>query len=106
MWRILRRGAAEGAPLQGQPVLIFSLVISLVLLATVALAPSSSATRQVTGGSGAKGKHKKSGFVPGDVLVRYRSEEVASRQTRTVTLQSAEGRSILIKVERFDGSDI
>ena len=43
--------------------------------------------------------------MPGEVLVRYRSERIAKRQTLQ-TLSTVEGRQLAIQVERFEGADI
>jgi hypothetical protein len=50
-------------------------------------------------------KHSEPEFVPGEALVRYRSERLAQRKN-VETLVSAEGRQLAIQLERFDGSDI
>jgi subtilisin family serine protease len=86
--------------------LTFSFLLGLILLAAVRLPPSSRATLKVTSTPNAKVKRTRPEFVPGEVLVRYQSESVAKLQPRTKTLQSSEGQSIVMQVERFEGSDI
>ena len=54
----------------------------------------------------AEQKRSRPEFVPGDVLVRYKSEGIARRQQRTPTELKVEDRIIPIQVERFEGSDL
>ena len=82
--------------------LLFFLAFTFLLVA--ALPSTSKATRE-SGQSGSSRKRTRPEFVPGDVLVRYRSESVAKRLTTASTL-SVEGRDIAIQVERFEGSEI
>src|SRR5437667_10307073 len=86
--------------------LTFSFFLTLILFAFVALPPSSRATHGTSKVSDITGKRTRPEFVPGEVLVRYQSESVAKLQPRTSTLQSSEGQSIVMQVERFDGSNI
>jgi subtilisin family serine protease len=83
--------------------LAFSFLIVLTFLFAVALPPSSTATPGQPGGVSKKPLSPE--FVPGEVLVRYRSERIAKRQTLQ-TLASADGRQLSIQVERFEGADI
>lgn len=88
----------------GRLALAFSFLIFLTLFVVTALPPTSRAT-QDGNQSDVKQKQPRPEFVPGEVLVRYRSERVANRQPHTATL-SAKGRQVGIKIERFDGSNI
>ncbi|MBA3805322.1 MAG: S8 family serine peptidase, partial [Acidobacteria bacterium] len=45
-------------------------------------------------------------FVPGEILVRYRSDAEARREESAATPLRKNGREISVKVERFDGSDL
>ena len=81
--------------------LAFTFLLVLTFLFAVALPPSSKATPE---GSNVK-KSLSPEFVPGQVLVRYRSERIAKRQTLH-TLASADGRQLDIQLERFEGADI
>lgn len=51
-------------------------------------------------------KRRRPEYVPGQVLVRYRTEAMATRKQRNKTLVTAEGRELPIQVERFDGADL
>jgi subtilisin family serine protease len=84
--------------------LAFSFLIVLTVFVVTALPPTSRAT-QDGNQSDLKQKQPRPEFVPGEALVRYRSERIADRQPRTGTL-SAKGRQVGIKIERFDGSNI
>jgi len=86
--------------------LTFSFFLTLILFAVVALPPSSRATRGTSRVSGITGKRTRPVFVPGDVLLRYKSESVAKRQSRTTTLQGSDGQTMVMQVDRFEGSDI
>jgi len=84
--------------------LAFSFLITLITVLVVALPPTSSAN-PAGSQSEITGKQPRPAFVPGEVLVRYRSDRAASRQTRTALL-TAGGRRLSISIERFDGSNI
>lgn len=81
----------------------FSFIAIPALLFMAALPSKSTATQE--GPQPEVKKQSARDFVPGDVLVRYRSETLAKRQTRQAML-SAEGRQFSVQLERFAGSDI
>ena len=81
----------------------FRFLIALTLVIVAALPSTSSAKKDAA--SGTSQKQSSPEFVPGEVLVRYRSEQVAKRQNLQ-TLVSADGRQLSIQIERFDGADI
>jgi subtilisin family serine protease len=86
--------------------LAFSFLFILTLFFMTALPPTSSATQDKA--QSASQKRTRAEFVPGEALVRYRSERVAklhSRQTPQMML-SAEGRQLSVQIERFEGSDL
>jgi subtilisin family serine protease len=82
--------------------LSFLVVLTLVVVAAL---PSTSSAKKDAASPGIGQKQSSPEFVPGEVLVRYRSEQVAKRQTLQ-TLISADGRQLSIQIERFDGADI
>src|SRR6185369_1013988 len=82
----------------------FAVLFVLILLLVVVMAPGSTATGD-NGQSEAGQKPSRPAFVPGEVLVRYRSERAAERQ-RVQTLINSDGRQIPLQLERFEGSDI
>ena len=84
--------------------LAFSFLFILTLI-IVAVLPSTSSAIQEQPESGVKQKRAESAFVPGEALVRYKSESAARRQTGEAML-STDGLQLSVKVERFAGSDI
>ena len=83
-------------------VLLFSLLLAIALFLAAALPPISRATQEDTQPSQ---KRSRPQFVPGQVLVRYRSERVAKQKTLE-TLASEDGRPLSMQIERFDGADL
>src|SRR6266536_1410026 len=82
--------------------------LSLVLLAGIAQPPASRATREVSQDSvtnRSNQKRTRPAFVPGEALVRYKSEAVAERQMKAAVVES-EGKVMPLQVENFDGSEI
>lgn len=82
----------------------FSLLVILALVISAALPAGSRAQPNETGPEGNQ-KQSSPAFVPGEVIVRYRSESTAKQQTR-VTLLNAAGQQLAIQVERFEGVDM
>ena len=80
----------------------FLACLCLVLL-LVTLLPARSGAKQQ---SATKGKSSRPRFVPGEVLVRYRTETVAKSKTGKVLMVARDGRQLAAQVERFDGSDL
>jgi subtilisin family serine protease len=87
--------------------LAFSFLILLTLFIVAALPPTSSAT---LGGiqSDVNRKKPRPEFVPGEALVRYRSERAARRQTQQKqhAMLSADGRQLSVTIERVEGLEI
>src|SRR5258705_933276 len=86
--------------------LTLSLFLISLTFAVIAFAPRSGAKRAVMQEQTAVGKRTRPPYVPGEVLVRYRSEKIAKAQTRTATVLSTEGRGLSIQVERVRASDL
>ena len=99
--------------------LAFIALLGLLLIAAVAFAPNSSAglpAFQNGGGSGSKRSRPE--FVPGEALVRFKSDRAfegsaympvpsEGAQQRFGEIQSMVGQEeILVQVDRFDGSDL
>src|SRR6478735_1565225 len=51
-------------------------------------------------------KPRRQQFVPGEVLVRFRSESMAAHRTGSLRLTAKTGQLLSMKVENFDGSEI
>jgi len=85
-------------------VLLFAILLVLTVVLVAALPPTSSATPGNAQGENAQ-KPARPQFVPGQALVRYRSEPLAKQKTFE-KLTSSDGRQLSIQLERFDGADI
>ena len=81
-------------------ILLFSVCI---LLAVFALPPRSGAVRQQAQQPNASGKRTRPEFVRGEVLVRYRNEDVAKSESIRTRALRVEGKSMSIQIERFQG---
>jgi subtilisin family serine protease len=84
--------------------LALSTLLVLTFIIVAALPPSSRAIQKNALGD-VNQKQSRPEFVPGEALVRFRSERLAKRQTLQ-NLVSSEGRQLSIQLERFEGSDI
>lgn len=84
-----------------------SIIFVAFIVSIIALPPGSGARTEPASKpvKARTGKSKKPDFVPGDVLVRYKSENVAKRVARVSTL-SVDGQSLPITIERFDEGQI
>jgi hypothetical protein len=82
----------------------FAVLFAFTFLLVVVLPPGSGATEE-SARSEVSQKRSRPEFVPGEVLVRYRSERTAVRKGLQ-TLVSSEGRPIAIQLKRFEGSDL
>jgi subtilisin family serine protease len=87
-----------------QFVLAACVVLVLAFFLTAILAPTSTATPQDETASGNPAKARPQ-FVPGEALVRYRSERIAASKT-VQTVKGPQGRLLSIQMERFEGSEI
>src|SRR6267142_1428517 len=81
--------------------------VGFILSVTAFLPSASRATRRPAQTTrAATGKHSRLEFVPGHILVRYKSETAAKAQQRALTELSVEGRSLPVRIERFGGSEM
>ncbi|MGH9875098.1 MAG: S8 family serine peptidase [Pyrinomonadaceae bacterium] len=83
--------------------LLFLLLFTLTIFLAAALPPTSSATQEQARSNNSQKRRPK--FVPGQALVRYRSERLAKQKTLE-KLVSSDGRQLSIQIERFEGADI
>ena len=82
-------------------------VLTIALLAALALAPSSTATRESsTTVTKSKARFERNAFVPGEILVRYKSEKLARQQANVRSVKTLRGQDLPLQVERFDGADL
>jgi hypothetical protein len=84
-----------------------ALLFSFLTVLAILFAAGLPATSRAAAGSGIEGSKNSSSreFVPGDVIVKYRSESHAKVQTRAATL-FAQGRQVPIEIRRFEGADL
>src|SRR6266851_1423830 len=87
-------------------VVSFSILVGLILFAVAAFPPGSRARRALPQESGVGRKRTRPAFVPGEVLVRYRSEAIAQRQPGVATVQTSEGTALPMQIEDFGASEI
>ena len=85
-------------------VVVISICFGLLTLASV-IFPSRSRAR-VNPQEPAPGKRQRARFVPGEVLVRYKTESVAKSRQGASRVTTREGLGIPIQVERFTASDL
>jgi subtilisin family serine protease len=85
-------------------VILLSL-FSVAIFVGLALPPKSTARLDRPQTAAIKGKRSRPAFVPGQVLVRYRSDAVAKRQAKTQSLRVSGG-SIAFQIERLSEKDI
>src|ERR1700730_3610207 len=80
--------------------------ISLIVLGLIAFPLHSWARRALPQDSGVVNKRIRPAFVPGEVLVRYRSEGLAQKSSGMRSVRTSEGTVLPMRIERFDGSNI
>jgi subtilisin family serine protease len=83
----------------------FSLLFIVAVAIILASGPRSSKATPQAGTPEASHKRMKPAFVPGQALVRYRSESVAKRVASALTL-SVNAHQVPIQIERLDGADL
>ena len=81
-----------------------SFVALLFVFTVLALPPRSRATQERPQSNGKK-KSGKDDFVPGQVLVRFKSERIAKQTANTASVV-VDGQELPITIERFDGADL
>ena len=79
--------------------------LSVFIFLVIALLPPGSTATSQDAQSEVSQKPSRPEFVPGQVLVRYRSERTAASKG-VQTLVSSEGRPFSIQLKRFEGSDL
>ncbi len=80
-------------------------LFSFVVFVGLALPPKSTARLERPQTASTTSKRSKSEFVPGQVLIRYKTEAVAKRQARSQSLRVNRG-SITVQIERLGEADI
>src|SRR3954454_17817644 len=84
-----------------------AILLVLVPLLVFFLSPSSRASREPDNSAKPSAqKRQRPQCVPGQVLIRYRSEAIARRQQNRVTIPLREGRTIPFQLGSFDGAKL
>ncbi len=83
-----------------------SICLALVFLGSMVFPAHSGAKVEPAPQSKPQAKRQRQAFVPGEVLVRYRSESLAKSRTGAAQVITREGFALPIQVERFDGSEL
>ncbi|HEX3184297.1 MAG TPA: S8 family serine peptidase [Pyrinomonadaceae bacterium] len=86
--------------------LTFCFCLSLILLALSQFPTKSTARYQPNQQQWRQGKRQEPQFVPGEVLVRYRSESIARNHTGRNVLAARSGELLPLEVERRQGADL
>ncbi len=89
-----------------RPVIAFFLLSTCLLFSLFALPPHSDANLAQNPQPKSDGKRTRPQFVPGDILVRYRSEAVARAESRGTKTLRYEGTSLALRHERLQASDL
>src|SRR5688572_9088912 len=85
--------------------LTFCVCLSLIVLALAKFPSKSNADYRVTQNS-SQGKRAYPEFVPGEVIVRYRSESIARNRTGRNVLAATSGELLPVEVERRHSADV
>ncbi|MGI8835575.1 MAG: S8 family serine peptidase [Pyrinomonadaceae bacterium] len=85
--------------------LFFSLVFVITLAVVFLSVPTRSRATLQTAATDSSQKRTRPAFVPGEALVRYRSENLAKRVASLQTL-SVDGRYLRVEIESFAGAEI
>jgi len=88
-----------------RPLLIFALCLGL-LLASATLPARSDAKRQTPQEAGSRKHQRQQAFVPGEVLVRYRSEPLAKSKGALMRIAALDGRLFPADVQRTRGANL
>lgn len=98
----MRSSLSERKAATKRVTIAFSFLVAFLLI-FLYLSPTSSAVPQSSDLK--SGEKPQPAFVPGEVLVRYRSERIAQRKIQEA-LATTEGKPVTVQLERFSGSDM
>src|SRR5689334_956195 len=87
-------------------ILVSALCLGLLVLGSVRFPVRSDAKRQVTQEATPRKQQRQQMFVPGEVLVRYRSESMARNKGAGMRMAALDGRLLSVDVQRTRGSDL
>lgn len=98
-------GARSSRKVSARLRLFFSLVFVITLAVVFLSVPTRSRATLQTAATDSSQKRTRPAFVPGEALVRYRSENLAKRVASLQTL-SVDGRYLRVEIESFAGAEI
>jgi subtilisin family serine protease len=81
-------------------------VVGLLIAAVLIFPSHSRAKLETVQQATASKKPRRPAYVPGDVIVRYKSESMAAHRTGALKLTAKTGQLLSMKVENFDGSEL
>ncbi len=87
-------------------ILTFAVCLGLLALAAVNFPVSSDAQRQTTQTTTSRKRQRQQSFVPGEVLVRYRSEPAARNKGTSMRLAAHDGTLVSADVQRTRGANL
>jgi subtilisin family serine protease len=87
-------------------ILVSAVCLGLLVLASVRFPVSSDAKRQAPQEINSQKRQRQQNFVPGEVLVQYRSESMARNKGAGMRIAALDGRILPVDVERTHGSDL
>jgi len=81
-------------------------IVGLLVAAALIFPSPSRAKLETVQQTTASKKPRRPAYVPGDVIVRYKSESMAAHRTGVQKLTAKSGQLLSMKVENFDGSEL
>lgn len=86
--------------------LVFATCFALLVLAVLTFPLRSGAKPAPVQEVKTSNKMRRPAFVPGEIIVRYRSEAMATNRTGSQRIAASDGQLFALRVENFDGSDL
>ena len=87
-------------------VLVSAVCLALLVVASVSFPIKSGAQRQATQTTTPRKRQRQQMFVPGEVLVRYRTESMAKSKGASMRIAAHDGRLFSLNLKRTPGSDL
>jgi len=87
-------------------ILVSAVCLALLIVASVSFPIKSGAQRQAAQGTTPRKRQRQQMFVPGEVLVRYRTESMAKSKGASMRITAHDGRLFSLNLKRTPGSDL
>ena len=87
-------------------ILVFAVCFALLVVVAVKFPVSSGAKPQPAQVPSSQNKLRRTKFVPGEVLVRYRSESLARSKGASMHITAIDGSLVRVNIERFKGNEL